>query len=160
MQPSVYDSILPKILLTLTVSTEPVASFFISSRLTRSSRRTYTSGTTCRTCVPKMVTRSRSLRPRCKPFLRAHCVVRSEANQSEGGIVPQQIEEYSLLRTRMQGWTEVGTPALQRLHQSIRIVSHIKAHVCKSLIGYAKPPVGEVGGNRQRHRPCRAFAKP
>ncbi|RSH83712.1 hypothetical protein EHS25_005616 [Saitozyma podzolica] len=27
-----------------------------------------------------------------------------------------KIEDYSLLRTRMQGWTEVGTPALQRLH--------------------------------------------
>jgi hypothetical protein len=34
MQPSVYDAILPNILLTLTVSTEPVASFFSSSRLT------------------------------------------------------------------------------------------------------------------------------
>jgi hypothetical protein len=40
MQPSVYDAILPNILLTLTVSTEPVASFFSSSRLTTSSRRT------------------------------------------------------------------------------------------------------------------------
>jgi hypothetical protein len=51
--------ILPNILLTLTVSTEPVASFFSSSRLARSSRRTDTSGTACRTFVPKMVTRSR-----------------------------------------------------------------------------------------------------
>jgi hypothetical protein len=44
MQPSVYDAILPNIRLTLTVSTELVASFFSSSRLTRSSRRTDTSG--------------------------------------------------------------------------------------------------------------------
>jgi hypothetical protein len=66
MQPSVYDAILPNILLTLTVSTEPIASFFSSSRLTRSSRRTDTSGTACKTFVPKMVTRSRNLRPRCE----------------------------------------------------------------------------------------------
>jgi hypothetical protein len=51
----------------------------------------------------------------------------------------------------MQRCTEVGTPALQRLRHSIRIVSRVKTHICKSLIGYAKPPVGEVGGNRQRH---------
>jgi predicted oxidoreductase len=31
MQPSVYDAILPNMPLTLTVSTEPVASFFNSS---------------------------------------------------------------------------------------------------------------------------------
>jgi hypothetical protein len=50
---SVYGAILPIILLTLTVSTEPVASFFSSSRLTRSSRLTDTSGTACRTFVPE-----------------------------------------------------------------------------------------------------------
>jgi hypothetical protein len=68
MQPSVYDAILPNIHLTLIASTEPVASFFSSSK-TRSSRRTDTSGTACRTLVPKMVTRSRNLRPRCVSML-------------------------------------------------------------------------------------------
>jgi hypothetical protein len=53
MQPSVYDPILSNILVTLSVSTELVASFFSSSRLRRPSRRTDTSGTACRTFVPK-----------------------------------------------------------------------------------------------------------
>jgi hypothetical protein len=42
--------------------------------------------------------------------------------------------------------------ALQTLRQLIRIVPSVKTHVCKRLIGNAKPPVGEVGGNRQRHK--------
>jgi hypothetical protein len=149
MQPSVYDAILPNILLTLSVSTEPNASFFRSSRLTRSSRPTDASGTPRRRFVLDWPREAEI----CAPA----------ANLSSGPIVslgpkpigsrdrPQQIEGYSLLRKRMQRWTVVGTPALQRLHQSIRIVSRVKTHICKSLIGDAKPPVGEVGGIRQRH---------